>query len=270
MKAWFAVIKINKHLYTIRERLDLIEPRYQTKYTNMYLLLGEKYALLIDTGSGVESIKSIIDPLVEHRDLYVINSHNDFDHTLGNGEFETVSIHSSDVKSVEGTYDISFLEFTCKRYEEYDYKIPMTKNYNLLKGGEIFSLGNLSVEVIHTPGHTKGSICLKTDHGELFTGDTLHYGSMYIPRKAEIREFYESLETLENLVGIREIYPSHEEYGVSINMISEFKRILLNNYPFKLYPDDNREVEFIFREDEFLHSSVIECGSFNLIIPIED
>lgn len=46
----------------------------------------------------------------------------------------------------------------------------------LLQGGEVISLGeDLKLEVLHTPGHTPGSICLLVD-GYLFTGDTLLAG----------------------------------------------------------------------------------------------
>lgn len=47
----------------------------------------------------------------------------------------------------------------------------------LLKDGDIIKVGNIELEVIHTPGHTPGGICLKT--GDIiFTGDTLFAGSV--------------------------------------------------------------------------------------------
>lgn len=47
----------------------------------------------------------------------------------------------------------------------------------LLKGGETIPIGNLSLQVIHTPGHTPGGICLYTP-GHLIAGDTLFAGSV--------------------------------------------------------------------------------------------
>lgn len=47
----------------------------------------------------------------------------------------------------------------------------------LLKNGEIIKLGNKEIKVIHTPGHTKGGICLYTDN-ILITGDTLFQSSI--------------------------------------------------------------------------------------------
>ena len=47
----------------------------------------------------------------------------------------------------------------------------------VLKDGDKFSLGNLEVSVIHTPGHTKGGVCFKIGDN-LFSGDTLFKGSI--------------------------------------------------------------------------------------------
>lgn len=47
----------------------------------------------------------------------------------------------------------------------------------LLKDGDKVQFGNIRLKVIHTPGHTKGSICLKV-HEDLFTGDTLFLRSV--------------------------------------------------------------------------------------------
>ncbi|MBY9013255.1 MAG: hypothetical protein KGD70_12855, partial [Candidatus Lokiarchaeota archaeon] len=58
---WYEVIKQKDYLYIIRERLDEIDPRFLTTYTNIYLILGLDKALLIDTGSGLFPIKPIID-----------------------------------------------------------------------------------------------------------------------------------------------------------------------------------------------------------------
>jgi glyoxylase-like metal-dependent hydrolase (beta-lactamase superfamily II) len=47
----------------------------------------------------------------------------------------------------------------------------------LLQGGEILPVGDLSLRVVHTPGHSPGGICLVTA-GLVFTGDTLFAGSI--------------------------------------------------------------------------------------------
>src|SRR5574338_91018 len=66
---------------------------------------------------------------------------------------------------------------------------PNTKadfNFHLAKDGEIFKIGNITFEVIHTPGHTLESTCylLKDENGKpycIFTGDTLFIGDVGRP-----------------------------------------------------------------------------------------
>lgn len=59
--------------------------------------------------------------------------------------------------------------------------IPMKeisfKSDKNLKDGDIINFGNVELEIIHTPGHTKGCICLKSD-SDILTGDTLFKGSI--------------------------------------------------------------------------------------------
>ena len=81
---WFEVIKHKKYLYVIRERLDKIETRFNTKYINLYLLIGKEKALLIDTGTGLFPLKPLVDNLIGDRKLKVVNTHTHFDHRGGN------------------------------------------------------------------------------------------------------------------------------------------------------------------------------------------
>ena len=73
---WFEINRIDNYVYIIRERLDLIEPRYLTKYINNYLVIGEHTAALIDTGTGVHKISSVVSDLIGDRKLIIFNTHN--------------------------------------------------------------------------------------------------------------------------------------------------------------------------------------------------
>ena len=159
---WYEVIKQKENLYVIRERLDEIDPRFLTKYTNIYLILGPDKALLIDTGCGLFPLKSILEKLIEKRELLVVNTHSHFDHRGSNNEFETIYIHENEVRIASLPFDISFLKGSPKeienRFSTINFVYQPSTNVEQLSDGDRFDLGNLSVEVIHTPGHSLVSI----------------------------------------------------------------------------------------------------------------
>ncbi len=68
-KDWFEINKEKDYLIVIWESLEKVDPRFYTDLTNIYLLLGNEKALLIDIGSGVFSLKSVINDLIEGRQL---------------------------------------------------------------------------------------------------------------------------------------------------------------------------------------------------------
>ncbi len=85
----------------------------------------------------------------------------------------------------------------------------------LLKGGETLRLAGLALDVIHTPGHTKGGVCyaLKSER-KLFVGDTLFLegsGRTDFPGGSE-KELYHSIaDKLFPLEGDFDVYCGHEE-----------------------------------------------------------
>ena len=79
-----------------------------------------------------------------------------------------------------------------------------------LKDGDVLECGGLNFEIIHTPGHTEGGICIKVEEN-LFTGDTLFY--MSVGRTDLGRGSYEELmNSLKKLLEMDEnlnVYPGH-------------------------------------------------------------
>ena len=87
--------------------------------------------------------------------------------------------------------------------------IPEIRYY---EDGDVLTLGTLRIEVLHTPGHTGGSVCLKCGTA-LFTGDTLFCGSMGridLPG-AQPEKMMASLARLKALPGDYDVYPGHME-----------------------------------------------------------
>jgi glyoxylase-like metal-dependent hydrolase (beta-lactamase superfamily II) len=57
-------------------------------------------------------------------------------------------------------------------------KLELNQADVLLKDGDTIQVGNITLEVMHTPGHTLGGICLKCAPDVVITGDTLFAGSV--------------------------------------------------------------------------------------------
>ena len=231
---WFEIIKHKEHLYVIRERLDEIDPRFYTTYDNLFLIIGSHSALLIDTGCGLFPLKPILNDIIKDKTLIVINTHSHWDHILGNAEFDEIFVHIEELKSISIPTDVSFLQDSpkeiVKRFENKKYFIPPANSIKSIKDLEIIELGEISVKVIHTPGHSPGSISLLTNRNELFTGDTAHYGATYI-FKEEFSTHLASISKLLNLFQENnniEIYPSHEEYAVGKDLLINLSRGIQN------------------------------------------
>jgi len=233
---WYEVIQQKDHLIVIRERLDRIEPHYLTVYDNLYLIRGNNECLLIDTGCGIFPLKPIIEKFLNGKKLIVINTHSHFDHVGGNYEFDKVYIHKNEKGVISSPIDLKYLKkesssIILDQCSKLNWILPPVKQVVPLNGGEMFDLGGIKVECIHSPGHSPGSISLFTDKSELFTTDVAHYGTMFLPPKDNLSVIINSIKELielSNKKGVQEIYPSHEEYNVSLDLLNELSNNLKN------------------------------------------
>ena len=95
----------------------------------------------------------------------------------------------------------------------------------LVTDGQLIQVGNVALQVIHTPGHTPGGMCLYLD-GMVFTGDTLFVGS--IGRTdfpgGSWEQLEESVKTrLYTLPGNTVVYPGHN-YGIQTSSTIDHER----------------------------------------------
>ncbi len=180
---WFQVYQLPYNVFAI------FEP-YHFQEVISFLICGNEKALLLDTGMGIGNIKSVIEQLVS-LPLIVVNSHSHFDHTGDNWRFEAVHLLNlpESVFLLEKGYKLPAgdenLSLNAYRYPEdlwFDYTKLQVKPSKIIpvSAGHIFHLGNRSLRVIATPGHSDDSIMLADDENKiLFTGDTVYPAPLY-------------------------------------------------------------------------------------------
>ncbi len=262
---WYEFIKQKDHLIVIREKLGDLDPRYDTTYVNMFLLIGSDSALLIDTGCGLFPLKSRIREFIMDKKLFVVNTHSHFDHIGANGEFSQVFIHEKEHKSITVPLDLSFLKDLTNKYaklfEDRNYVLQPTNKASILEENQVFDLGKLLVKYIYSPGHSPGSISLYTNKGELFTGDLAHYGALFLPPKDQCFTVLDSISKLINLCdlnNIEEIYPAHEDFLTNKALLTDLFSIIENIDNFW----EKRKA------DKFNKSWVIEIKKFKFFIKV--
>ena len=133
---------------------------------------------------------------------YIVNTHHHFDHTQGN----EAMVESTKAPIIQ--------------HESSELKHDIT-----VKDGDYIEFGNSKLKVIHTPGHSKDSICLIGDN-KIFSGDTLFVGNcgrIDLPG-GSAKELYHSLfDVLHSLDDNLVLYSGHN-YGISkISTIGEEK-----------------------------------------------
>ena len=119
-----------------------------------YIVVDEdtRESIIIDPSWDLIELEMVI----KENDLkikYIVNTHHHFDHTLGN----EAMAESTKAPIIQ--------------HENSELKHDIT-----VKDGDVVAFGNSKLKVLHTPGHSKDSICLIGD-GKIFSGDTLFVGN---------------------------------------------------------------------------------------------
>jgi hydroxyacylglutathione hydrolase len=160
-------------------------------------------AAVIDSSYNAGEITRILK--AENLNLkYVINTHGHSDHTAGNEELRSM-------------FNAKIVAHKLSRINA-DIKVD---------DGDFIRVGNISLKVFHTPGHTPDSICLLVDNQKLLTGDTLFVGECGrtdLPG-GNSKNMYESLfHKILRLPDDVEVYPGHDYGSKPFSTIGEERR----------------------------------------------
>lgn len=141
------------------------------KFGSNCYIVGNKIsrdAVIIDAGVNIASVLAKLDTL-KLSIKYIILTHNHFDHMFYVKEIKSatgaeVAIHKEDAPG--------FSNSTLNGSSQFAVPISFGEPDILLEDNSSLDVGNLHFEIIHTPGHSAGSISIKVNN-IIFTGDTL-------------------------------------------------------------------------------------------------
>jgi len=192
-------------------------------FTNCYLIFcpKTKEAIIIDPGFRKEQeVKKFLQKIFDKglHLAYIVNTHGHPDHTSGNGVLKRetgapILIHELDASKLGDSRRTV--------YEMFNFEIYSPPADYFLKEGDKIEFGTAVLRVLHTPGHSKGSISLIGENC-VFSGDTLFAGSIgrYDFPDSSFEEITNSLKKLMVLPENFIVYPGHGP----ITTIGEEKR----------------------------------------------
>ena len=229
--------EVTPHVFSI--------PAQPASYTgpqapNVFLVHDGGEGALVDSGFGDEkSVCVRLDFLKEHADVrvkYIILTHHHFDHSSGAAQLRTatgaqVLLHPTEVPFLrewnsdapqdleapageDATEEQRKMAEAIARFREQAAEAePVVE----MKEGDAFKVGSLEVRIVHTPGHTLGSVCIYMPAEKaLFTGDTAQgMGSVAVspPPHGDMALYLQSLERLKTL-GAAVMLPGH---GIAVH-----------------------------------------------------
>ena len=181
--------------------------------SNCYALVSDGEAVLVDAGAHPDDI----DAALQKRGLRlraILLTHGHFDHILGAEAIaEThrvpVYIHENDEEMLSDGMKNAYSVFFGGDWGEFH-------GAGTFRDGDVLTIFGEKIEVIHTPGHSEGSVCFKVGNS-LFTGDTIFSRGtgrcdLYSGDTDKIRA---SIAMLDTLPADMTIYPGH---GISCTL----------------------------------------------------
>ena len=165
---------------------------------NCYAVTVNEECFIVDPGEFSKELESFA---LENKERikYILLTHCHFDHIMGVFALKNVCknalvvAHSMEIDGLRSP-NINLSQFFCGQ------SICLIAD-KTVEDGESFKVGTENISVLHTPGHTKGSVCYKIGN-ILFSGDTLFkksYGRTDFPGGSmlELKHSLEKLSTLE-------------------------------------------------------------------------
>ncbi|XP_028924604.1 metallo-beta-lactamase domain-containing protein 2 [Ornithorhynchus anatinus] len=242
---WYAHKSLGDGIFWIQERFYESANR-----ANIWLVRGSRQDLVIDTGLGLRSLPEYLrgagllrgpdgDRDDEDQDEeqppgrdeegggrrapLAVATHVHFDHAGGLHQFQRVGVHRAEAEALARGDNFETVTWLAQRevvrapspgWRAAHYRVRPVQPTHVLHDGDVISLGDRQLTVMHMPGHSRGSICLHDkDRKILFSGDVVYDGSMidWLPY-SKINDYVRTCERLIELVDrglVEKVLPGH-------------------------------------------------------------
>ncbi len=228
---WFDVTEVSDGIFRITE------PHvHDYVRSNAWLIHGSAAHLLVDSCLGVGRLADELAALLD-RPVIAVATHGHFDHFGGLGEFAERAAHPDDGDVIQAagdyvtlraaTYPAALLDefeaageavpdllikaLPAEGFDLARFRTPPVSITRWLTDGDAIELGDRSFSVLHTPGHSPGSICLwEAESQTLVSGDVLVDGEPLLDQlpRSSPADFAASLRRLAELP-VRTVYGGH-------------------------------------------------------------
>jgi glyoxylase-like metal-dependent hydrolase (beta-lactamase superfamily II) len=196
-----------------------------------FLVSGDDQALLVDTGMGFANLRAVVEQYTD-KPILMVNSHGHLDHIGDNWRFERRLAHAGDLDRIRaGVPNERMRHFLAPEafsknlpasLDPSTFAIPGTDVERTVDEGDVIDLGRRRFLILHTPGHSAGSISFfEEETGVLIAGDTIYEGPMFAHHDGgSASDYRQTLERLKDLVPkISVVYPSHNRYPLEPTFI---------------------------------------------------
>lgn len=209
------------------------------------LLVGDNYAFLADTGTGIGDLLGALSSLT-NLPVIVVNTHGHIDHTGGNYLFQNVWLATGDHDlarqglSLENKQQVLSLSHLPTGFDQTGFLSYTGDNLLPLEGGQCFDLGGVTVKVIPIPSHTRGSMgFFCPELALLLTGDSVSTVTYLVMEEScSIGEYIALLDAVEHIPFTR-ILSAHERSVMGRECLDAFRQCALQVDPKKTVPFKN-------------------------------